>query len=570
MKTLPLTVLVWEGPQARAYLVRMRRAGLRPRRIIVMVADALTKVGGGPVLDVARRRQDRRHNFHAYAIRKKHPALVTAIAAAVEPLVPDAAGFIAEMFDDFSYERYADRVDVIAASKYGDANLHQTLVSDGAVGTVLFTGGGLVPQSVFDLPGIRLIHVHTGFLPHVRGADVLLWSVLVRGCPGVSAFLMTPGLDDGDTLAARECPPLEIALPRASRPDDDTLYRALFCFIDPLYRAEILVSDVLVPAEDVDQLVGAPQDLEVGVTYHFMHPTVRTRALEVLFPTERLEAATVGAATTVPTTNQYAKYYEKSSVVAPLRFWFDAARSKNSLRAVGLRNRQHDYGRIVDKPALMPVHREINALLARQHDEWDTYDYGEGYHYQSSDELGITGLRDTTGRVTAFDLCTRVAGKTVLEIGCNTGFIAVAIAGSAQRVVGFELNPLLIDIANVAKRTLNTRNVEFSVSSFEDFVSDTTFDVVMSFANHHTYDGNTHQSLDEYFAKCHALTSPGGTLLFESHPPALEGMHFAKTVAIIERYFTITESEIHQYGTFLDRDRRFIVGTRRDVIAPLA
>ena len=31
-RTLPLTVLAWEGPQARAYLVRMRRAGLQPER----------------------------------------------------------------------------------------------------------------------------------------------------------------------------------------------------------------------------------------------------------------------------------------------------------------------------------------------------------------------------------------------------------------------------------------------------------------------------------------------------------------------------------------------------------
>ena len=57
---------------------------------------------------------------------------------------------------------------------------------------------------MFEIPGIRLIHVHTGFLPQVRGADVLLWSLLVRGRPGVSAFFMTPGLDDGDVLAARE------------------------------------------------------------------------------------------------------------------------------------------------------------------------------------------------------------------------------------------------------------------------------------------------------------------------------------------------------------------------------
>ena len=37
MKTLPLTVLVHEGPIARAYLAAMRSAGYRPRRIVLLV-----------------------------------------------------------------------------------------------------------------------------------------------------------------------------------------------------------------------------------------------------------------------------------------------------------------------------------------------------------------------------------------------------------------------------------------------------------------------------------------------------------------------------------------------------
>jgi len=52
--------------------------------------------------------------------------------------------------------------------------------------------------------------------------------------------------------------------------------------------------------------------------------------------------------------------------------------------------------------------------------------------------------------------------------------------------------------------------------------------------------------------------------VFESHPPALEGRDFGRTVEIIERWFTIERSEVHQYGTRLDRDRRFLVASRRD------
>ena len=356
-------------------------------------------------------------------------------------------------------------------------------------------------------------------------------------------------------------------LPAGATYDDDTLYRALFSFIDPLIRAELLVADVLGPATDVDDLAGTPQRLDVGVTYHFMHPTVRGRALRKLFDA----TASAGAAETSGRSasesgspERYQKFYDRFSARAPMRFAMDAARADSSLRARSIRNRQKDYARLSKHPDLLVVHREMNRQLARQTADWDSYDYGEGYFYQSSDELGITGLRDTTGRVKAFGLDVLLADRSVLEIGCNTGFLTLAIAPVARRVVAFELNPYLIAIARIGAKFLGAGNVEFDVAAFEDFRTDETFDDVVSFANHHTYDGNTRQSLETYFERCHALTNPGGRLIFESHPPELEGSDFDKTVAIIDRFYEIERTEVHEYGTFLDANRRFIVGTRRN------
>ena len=154
-------------------------------------------------------------------------------------------------------------------------------------------------------------------------------------------------------------------------------------------------------------------------------------------------------------------------------------------------------------------------------------------------------------------------GRTVFEIGCNTGFLTLAIAPAAERIVAFELNPYLIAMAQAGADHLGIDNVEFSVAAFEDFEIDQQFDDVLSFANHHTYDGNTQQSLEDYFERCHAFTKPGGRLIFESHPAELEGAAFGKTVEIIERFYDITRSEVHDYGTFLDKGRRFIIGTKR-------
>lgn len=566
-RTIPVTVLAWEGPQARAYLVRMARAGLRPERIVVMVRDAVAeRLADLPgAVDVARRygarAQDRSHNHHPYRIRREHPALVRAVTAAVEPLVPGAPAIVDAMFSGFRWEAYADTVDYVICDSYRSPRLHRKL-AELAPATVVFTGGGIVPKAVFAIDGLTLVHVHTGLLPHVRGADVLLWSLLVRGRPGVSAFVMSPGLDDGDVLATWETDPLVIDVPAGSRPDDETLYRSVFSFVDPLLRAELLVRDVLDTDRDLRHLQAEPQDLATGVTFHFMHPIVRGRALESLFRSPRAEAPPATSA--VPMLERYAGYYRKSSPVAPLRFALDAVRTKESLRALGIRNRQRDYAALAGKPDRLALHRELHDQLLGQSREWPTYDYGEAYWYQSSDELGITGLRDTTGRVEAFGLRDLVRDRSVLEIGSNSGFLSLAIAPAARRVVAFEINPYLVEAGRIGARHLGVENVEFSVTSFEDFdPGDERFDDVLSFANHHTYDGNTRQGLDDYFRRCHELLRPGGRLIFESHPPALEGRDFARTVEIIERYFDLERSEVHRYGTFLDQDRRFLVGVRR-------
>jgi len=286
-RQIPLTVLAWEGPQARAYLVRMKRAGITPERIILMIKDPrnspLAKVTGRG-LAKAEKAQERAHNFHPHRTRASNPQLMAAITNGLAGQLEDPAGLISEMFDSFSYDDFGAPVERVAVSGYRDPALREAIAASGAE-LLLFSGGGIMPAEILELPGLRVIHVHTGFLPDVRGADVLLWSLMVRGRAGVSAFLMTPRLDDGDLLGATELPPLAIPLAAADRPDDDTLYRSLFSFIDPLIRAEFVISQVLEPASDFAALPATAQDLNVGVTFHFMAPQLRSAALAQLFPT---------------------------------------------------------------------------------------------------------------------------------------------------------------------------------------------------------------------------------------------------------------------------------------------
>ena len=290
MRTVPLIVLAHEGPSVRAYLARMRHAGLRPDRIVLMVQGRhpVTKKPLGWWLPrrarmwYAEKAQEHAHNYWPRRIRAKHPRLVEAMIREMQRVCHDAAGLIDEMLGEFRYERYAANVDRVLVRNLRDGALAEVL-SGLAPGAVLYTGGGIVPRTILGIAGLRILHVHPGHLPEVRGADGLLWSTLVRGRPGMSCFYMNAGIDTGDIILARDYPPLCFNVPAGHRPDHRTLYRAIFSFCDPLLRAELLVDQVLGSPGDLGALPAVRQDPSEGNTYHFMHPALRQVALARLF-----------------------------------------------------------------------------------------------------------------------------------------------------------------------------------------------------------------------------------------------------------------------------------------------
>ena len=228
-------------------------------------------------------------------------------------------------------------------------------------------------------------------------------------------------------------------------------------------------------------------------------------------------------------------------------------------RKQSLINRTKDYYHLQYNPGLLALHRKINLLLYASATQWTEHDYGEGYCYQSMDRIGVSGLRNTRARIEAMGLMDFSKNKSVIDIGCNTGFLALHLAESARKVIGCDINPRLVDIGKATASYLELSNVELVASAFEDFSPDIQADVILSLANHSTYDGNTKHTLDEYFAKCHRLVKPDGLMLFESHHPKYEADRLEGVCSVLQQMFTMEYRKILHYGTKLDRGRTFIV-----------
>ena len=147
--------------------------------------------------------------------------------------------------------------------------------------TYLFTGGGLIPRRILELPDTQFVHVHPGFLPYTRGADGILWSVLTRDKPGASCFYMVPKLDEGNVILAEEY--ASLSFKSTISPNDlKTRYRLIFSFYDPAVRA-LCLKHILEKFGTLTNLPSERQEIDKGITFHFMHDILKEKVLRKIF-----------------------------------------------------------------------------------------------------------------------------------------------------------------------------------------------------------------------------------------------------------------------------------------------
>lgn len=178
---------------------------------------------------------------------------------------------------------YADEVTYFRARDFNDASL-QARMKKHTDTAFLYTNGGIVPAVILNAAGIRVLHIHPGIVPDVRGSDCLLWSVKLRKKIGISCFYMSAGIDEGDLIAQQEwdipkLPSLAAALnPR----DEDTAYRALLYALDPHYRAQLLIK-AIGDAADLRKLPSRPQPKTSRPAYLWLHPRLRLKFMREAF-----------------------------------------------------------------------------------------------------------------------------------------------------------------------------------------------------------------------------------------------------------------------------------------------
>lgn len=196
---------------------------------------------------------------------------------------------------------------------------------------------------------------------------------------------------------------------------------------------------------------------------------------------------------------------------------------------------------------LKQLHDKLYLHLENQSKNWKSFIYAQdkGF-YQGFDEIKIVGWRNTEKRFDSYKIEKYFSkNKCVLDIGCNTGFFSLYVSKFVQNIIGVEINPYLIDIANDTKDYLQISSAIFYKSSFEDFVSNEKFDIIFSLANDETIDGNTKFTFKEYVEKITKMMANKGLLIFESQAAdAYDKSKFEPKFEFLKEKFNVIENRI--------------------------
>jgi len=199
------------------------------------------------------------------------------------------------------------------------------------------------------------------------------------------------------------------------------------------------------------------------------------------------------------------------------------------------------------------------VLDLKNHNLSSNHDYGNGYFYQSFEKINLSGLRKTKDRVKALNLDSLLYNKNVLDVGTNTGFLIMQTNLAFKNCVAIDWDKSNIEVANSCKKKLQINNIDFICEDFLKLNTDKKFDVVMSLANHTTYDGGI-ENYKEYFLYLIDHMNTNSILVFETHHPEIEKKEkISEIMDFLKKFFTIKDSGNYNFNNYADDGREFYI-----------
>ena len=182
--------------------------------------------------------------------------------------------------------------------------------------------------------------------------------------------------------------------------------------------------------------------------------------------------------------------------------------------------------------------------------------FGKYCFYQSLPMLGILGTRKTDIRIKEYGLANFInKNSSVLDIGCNSGFLDIEISAFARNVLGLEYNDKLVDIGKMSISACGIKNVVLINADYNEWqkTNKNTFDIIMSFAVHVWLD----VAPIKYTEQLYKMLNNNGYVIFESQTLSTD----AKYSEYVKAFKSLGFLDV-KYGRIIDdgeTEREFVV-----------
>lgn len=169
-----------------------------------------------------------------------------------------------------------------------------------------------------------------------------------------------------------------------------------------------------------------------------------------------------------------------------------------------------------------------NDRIIKERTLWDKAadNYDKSSRYEEAYKLSIQKSRNIIK-----------SSDKVLEIGCGTGIIAVGVADKADSVIGIDISPKMIYIANQKAEKLQINNIDFQIGDgYSVNCKDDAFDVILLFNSLHIV-----KEPDRVLSEAHRLLKQGGYLVTATDC-------YAEKVSIEKKMYVLVPKLMHQLG----------------------
>lgn len=220
MKIIPYTLIAHPSYYTRAILEVLKSKGLAFEKIIAVF-----------------------HRKYLGQLKEQEEANKKELVE-IQKVIFENAELQIPFFEPIDFENYTQNLEVIDTFPFFPEELKERL--DSKI-TYFFSYLGICPSDFLERA--KILHIHSGIIPPIRGSHCLFWSLLYRGVPGYSLFYLSNGIDCGEVVYRHE---FREALPNLSsiKYPLPLVTQSLLSYYDTYLRARVFANFLLEKTRD--------------------------------------------------------------------------------------------------------------------------------------------------------------------------------------------------------------------------------------------------------------------------------------------------------------------------------